>query len=106
MKSVKVFSSKEAAHIALPLNQPRKVIISGKNYCFIRTSSGIYAIDDACPHQKTSLSGGFVNAFDEIICPLHEYRFSLKDGSDSSMRTHGAETWLVEIHADGVYINL
>ena len=106
VKSVKVFSSKEAANSALPLNQPRKVIISGKSYCFVRTPSGIYAVDDACPHQKTSLSGGFVNAFDEIICPLHEYRFSLKDGSESSLRSHDVEILRVEIHDDGVFVNV
>ncbi len=82
------------------------MIISGKSYCFVRTPSGIYVVDDACPHQNTSLSGGFVNAFDEIICPLHEYRFSLKDGSESDLKTRNAETWQVEIREDGVYIKL
>jgi len=106
MNASKIFSSKEAAFEALPLNTPRKVIISDHVLCMVRTARGIYSIQDACPHQKTSLSQGSVNAYNEIICPLHEYRFSLKHGQESNQRTQPADTYPVEVKEDGVYLYL
>jgi len=104
MKPVKIFSSKESAFEALPLNTPRKIIIADHVLCIVRTAGGIYSIQDDCPHQKTSLSQGSVNTYNEIICPLHEYRFSLKHGQESNLRTQPADTYLVEVKEDGVYL--
>ncbi len=39
-----------------------------------------YAIDDFCPHQGASLAGGYTEDC-TVFCPLHHWRFSLKDGT-------------------------
>lgn len=44
-----------------------------------REGERIYAVEDFCPHQGSTLSGGLVR--DGIItCPLHAWQFRLTDG--------------------------
>jgi nitrite reductase (NADH) small subunit len=37
-------------------------------------------MDNLCPHQGASMGLGEIKG-EEIICPLHQYRFNIKDGS-------------------------
>lgn len=45
----------------------------------VRTASGIFAIEDACPHSGTSLSGGEL-AGDVVICPAHGWEIDACTG--------------------------
>ncbi|GGF40222.1 bifunctional 3-phenylpropionate/cinnamic acid dioxygenase ferredoxin subunit [Williamsia phyllosphaerae] len=45
----------------------------------VRTDDGVFAIDDTCTHQDTSLSDGWVENC-AIECPLHETCFDLRTG--------------------------
>jgi 3-phenylpropionate/trans-cinnamate dioxygenase ferredoxin subunit len=53
----------------------------------------LYAVDDLCTHQDTSLSDGLVEGC-EVECPLHASRFDLRTGRPSEppatqpLRTH------------------
>lgn len=53
----------------------------------------LYAVDDRCTHQDTSLSDGLVEGC-EVECPLHTSRFDLRTGRPSGppatrpLRTH------------------
>jgi 3-phenylpropionate/trans-cinnamate dioxygenase ferredoxin component len=39
----------------------------------------LFAIDDTCTHQDASLADGWLEG-DEVECPLHASRFSLRTG--------------------------
>lgn len=72
----------------------------------IRTAEGVFAIDDTCTHQDTSLSDGWVENC-TVECPLHETCFDLRTG----MPTGPPATRAVATHpvtvADGrVHITL
>jgi len=106
---VKVFESLEVAQQAIPLLGIKTVHFKTRDMKVViaRTSSGFYAVSDACPHMKASLGKGFCNAFDEIICPLHEYRFSLKTGVEvSGQGCDDVATFPVVIDETGLYIEL
>jgi len=47
-------------------------------------AAGIKAIGNACPHQGAPLHEGWLNGQGEIVCPLHDYRFSLATGEEQS----------------------
>jgi nitrite reductase (NADH) small subunit len=58
----------------------RTVIVNDKLIALFRVGENFYAIDDACPHMGTSLSGGSVE--DGIVtCSWHAWRFRLSDGA-------------------------
>lgn len=60
-------------------------IKDGNEYCIAKINGEIFAIDNLCPHKGASLGLGEIVG-DEIICPLHQWRFNLKDGSCSVER--------------------
>ena len=61
-------------------NEGKTVEVGNKLIALFRTPSGIYAIDDVCPHMGASLSGGWVE-HGVVTCPWHAWRFRLQDGA-------------------------
>lgn len=103
---VKLFASEEEAKNEVPLGTIRKLVVKEKGYLLIHSSLGFSVIDELCPHQRESLSKGKLNTFDEVICPLHEYRFSLKTGNESSNRCKNLTLYQIAVKSDGLYIEI
>lgn len=69
----------------MPANTLRRLRIGKMHICLARNIKGIfYAIQDDCPHRGAALHQGRINSQDEIICPLHAYRFDLRTGRRSA----------------------
>ena len=103
---IKLFSSPEEARAEVPLGTSRKLVVKEKSYLLIHSSNGFTVADELCPHQRASLAKGTFNAFDEIICPLHEYRFNLKTGAESSGRCSSLTLYQIAVKSDGLYIEI
>lgn len=99
----RVYESTAAAHAALGAGKPVQVIAGGRRICMALHNSRIYAIIDRCPHNGESLSKGKVNAFGEVICPWHGYRYSLIGGICGSGGPD-AEIFPVRESDEGVFI--
>jgi 3-phenylpropionate/trans-cinnamate dioxygenase ferredoxin component len=62
----------------------------------------LFAIDDTCTHQDASLADGWLEG-DEIECPLHASRFSLRTGHvDAPPAKRPVRTHEVIVGADGM----
>jgi 3-phenylpropionate/trans-cinnamate dioxygenase ferredoxin subunit len=61
------------------LGHPVHVEIDGTRIAVFKLSDGYYAIEDVCTHDGGQLTGGCVED-DEIVCPRHGARFSIKTG--------------------------
>ncbi|MCC5945355.1 MAG: Rieske 2Fe-2S domain-containing protein [Bernardetiaceae bacterium] len=102
-----IFESREAAIKATPLGKTTLVRAAHLRICLAHTDSGFFAVADACPHAGASLQGGFINEDNEIVCPLHAYRFSLKDGSlKSGGRCPDIKTYPLEWRDGALHIGL
>ncbi len=101
---IKIFGSYEEAKTNLPNRKPVKVVIRQRSFCFVRIENEIKAFSNLCPHQRASLSDGFITQFNEIVCPLHAYRYDLKLGVESSSRCDGLEFLNLQIQPDGVFL--
>lgn len=106
MRWIKIFESAEAAAAALPLRQPQAMLIETRTLCLVRTESRIFALSDRCTHNGERLSKGRLNAFGEIICPWHGYRFQLGTGRECSQRSRDAETFPVREAPDGIFLGM
>jgi nitrite reductase/ring-hydroxylating ferredoxin subunit len=66
-----------------------------------------YLIEAICPHQEHPLSEGWIG--DNCIeCPLHQYRYSLKDGQllyATEEQSRGLKTWSVEYEGSEVGVS-
>ncbi len=103
---VKLFSSEKEAIEEVPAGTIRKLVVKNKSYLLIHSNEGFSVADELCPHQRASLSKGTLNNFNEIICPLHEYRFNLKTGAEASNKCGHLTLYQIAVKSDGLYIEI
>lgn len=74
--------------------------------CLARVGGQVYAMNDMCTHFATRLSGGELYADElEVECPLHDSRFSFKDGQPHQVPAdEPVEVYGVRIEGDGILV--
>ena len=83
----------------IPVGGQKVMRIGEYQLLFCRTESGVYAIENICPHAAQPLAGGRVNE-DIIRCPSHGARFDLKTGAPVVGRLDPVKTFPVTV-SDG-----
>jgi len=104
MKWIKIFADLKIARETIPHNNSKLVIIGEKRICLSNINDAFYAIQDLCPHSGHSLSQGKINYLNEVVCPLHGYRFSLKDGQEGDHKCKDVQTYRVKVDEEGLFI--
>ena len=102
----KLFNSSEELENLLQNNQPRHVVAGQRNICVVRQGTNLIAFENECPHMGESLSGGLVNGLNEIVCPLHTYKFNLKTGEEESRRCASLKFIHVKNEGGEIYLEL
>jgi len=88
------------------LAEQARVEVDGEAYALFRIEDGIYALDDVCSHEYSRLSEGEVWD-DEVYCPKHGSRFSIKNGEVRSFPAFKpVESYPVKVKEGGIYINV
>lgn len=70
-----------------------------------RTSKGLFAIDNACPHYEAQLHQGELSE-DAVRCPWHRWRFSLIDGRCDTGATFNIKTYPVKEEAGMLWVDV
>jgi nitrite reductase/ring-hydroxylating ferredoxin subunit len=58
----------------------KMVRVDGRRLCLIRLSTGVHAIDNACPHEGYGLTQGQLVG-DQLTCVWHNWKFRVTDGN-------------------------
>jgi nitrite reductase/ring-hydroxylating ferredoxin subunit len=82
------------------------VQIKEKSICIIKTTNGLKACSSRCPHAGGDLSAGFLDSKGNIICPVHNYRFNLKNGRDSNGEGYFLKIFPVRENEEGVWLKV
>jgi nitrite reductase/ring-hydroxylating ferredoxin subunit len=53
------------------------IVRDGVDYFLLSHDDVLYLVANRCPHRGGSLKFGFINAADEIVCPLHQGAFPI-----------------------------
>jgi nitrite reductase/ring-hydroxylating ferredoxin subunit len=106
MEWLKIFSGESEALQRLQDNKPQLVVANGKRICLVNHKGRFFAVQDTCTHSGESLSKGDVNYLGEIICPLHNYCFSLHTGQELSSRSRDLKTYPLKIDDSGFFIGI
>jgi ferredoxin-nitrite reductase len=61
------------------------------------------ALQNSCPHEGGQLSAGWIEG-DEVVCPLHGYKFNVKTGACSTDAKLKAKTFKLAARGDGFTI--
>ncbi len=74
-----------AARADVPPGEGRSLRVEGRWIALFHDAErGFFAIDDACPHEGTSLGEGAYHA-GHVICPSHSWVFEVATGRCRSM---------------------
>ena len=82
------------------------VEIPGKRMCVAVQNDKLYACATTCPHSGGMLALGHLDAVGNIVCPLHKYKFSLRNGHNVSGEGYFLKTYPVEQRPDGIFIGI
>ncbi|MCS6974125.1 MAG: Rieske 2Fe-2S domain-containing protein [Cyclobacteriaceae bacterium] len=103
---VKLFSNASEASARLLHGRPQLCVLHGHRVCLVRFGSNFYAVQDSCSHNGESLSKGTVNHLGEIICPWHNYCFSLETGRELHNRSADLKIYPVKADDSGFYVGI
>jgi 3-phenylpropionate/trans-cinnamate dioxygenase ferredoxin subunit len=78
--------------------------MNGRRICIAKFKEELFAFAYNCPHAGGMLAEGYIDALGNIVCPVHRYKYDMKNGRNSSGEGYYLKHWPVEIRGDGVYV--
>ncbi|MDG3004478.1 Rieske (2Fe-2S) protein [Paludisphaera mucosa] len=73
----------------IPEGRGRTVEAAGARLAVLRDGDAVTVLFDRCPHAGGSLGSGWIEDH-EVLCPLHRWRFRLRDGRCTTIPGHSA----------------
>ncbi|HIF89916.1 MAG TPA: nitrite reductase small subunit NirD [Candidatus Thioglobus sp.] len=90
----------------IPLLGSRVFRSGEQEIAIFRTREGrVFALHNACPHQRGVLSEGIVHG-NRVTCPLHNWVINLEDGEAQGADEGQTACFEVQVRQGIVYINL
>ncbi|GAA0877759.1 hypothetical protein GCM10009119_07270 [Algoriphagus jejuensis] len=106
MKEYSLGNSREQVYDLFPERRIKMLQLGEKHLAAVRIGERVFVFQAHCPHRGASLVQGNINGLNEIICPLHEYRFDLTTGSIRSGSCGDLEVYKTAINPDGLKITI
>jgi 3-phenylpropionate/trans-cinnamate dioxygenase ferredoxin subunit len=82
------------------------VKVNGKKICIGKFKEQAFAFAYKCPHAGGIMADGFIDALGNVVCPLHRYKYDLKNGRNITGEGYYLMHWPVEEREDGVYVGM
>ena len=82
------------------------VTVDNKQICLAKYQDHLYAFAFKCPHAGGIMADGFIDALGNVVCPIHRYRFSIKNGRNTSGEGYYLKTWQVEQRSEGIFVGI
>jgi nitrite reductase/ring-hydroxylating ferredoxin subunit len=77
-----------------PVGSLKLLKVDGRRLCVVHTSTGIHALDNACPHEGYGLTTGELDG-ELLTCAWHNWKFRVSDGrcllGEEDVRTHAVD---------------
>jgi len=83
-----------------------EIAADGKTICVAKYEDQLFAFAQKCPHASGLLSQGFIDPLGNVVCPLHRYKYAIKNGRNVSGEGYYLKHWPVELRDDGIYVGL
>ena len=80
--------------------------MNGKKICIAKFKDEVFAFAIKCPHAGGILADGHIDALGNIVCPLHRYKYDMRNGRNVSGEGYYLKHWPVELRDDGVFVGI
>jgi 3-phenylpropionate/trans-cinnamate dioxygenase ferredoxin subunit len=87
-------------------NNLAEIQADGRRICLARYKNEVFAFAHKCPHASGHLAEGWIDALGNVVCPLHRYKFCMKNGRNVSGEGYYLKHWPVAIREEGVFVGL
>jgi 3-phenylpropionate/trans-cinnamate dioxygenase ferredoxin subunit len=78
--------------------------VGGKTITLALIGDKLFACAAKCPHASGRLADGFIDALGNIVCPLHRYKFSMKNGRNTSGEDYHLKVYAIEERDTGIHV--
>ncbi len=95
-----------AADIRLTPGHIGEVEVEGKKLCVGQVGGEWYGFSHACPHAGASMMDGYVTSSCQVVCPVHQLKFNLKNGRDIHGDGYALKMYPIEVRAEGVFLGV
>ncbi|HEX2630980.1 MAG TPA: Rieske 2Fe-2S domain-containing protein [Chitinophagaceae bacterium] len=79
---------------------------NGKKICIGKFNEEVFAFAYKCPHAGGIMADGYIDALGNVVCPLHRYKYDMKNGRNVSGEGYYLKHWPVEIREEGVFVGM
>lgn len=83
-----------------------EVTVNDKKICIGRGKDGWYGFADTCPHAGAPMIDAYMTGGCQVVCPVHQLKFNLKNGRDVNGGGYALKTYPVEVRPDGIFVGL
>ena len=103
---VKLDPGQHGKVVTLELYQPKMIRVEDYRICVVRLEDGVFGINNVCPHAGAALHAGFCNKNGVITCPMHNYKFNMRDGNSADGNNYKAYSFQFEEREEGWFIGI
>lgn len=104
IKWYKIFENVTELELAIVQNKGISIEINTQKIAIFRSPSGLWALEDNCPHQNLPIAGSVCINSDTISCPFHGLLIKLKTGQAGRYST--LKSYPIQVRRDGVFIEV
>jgi len=79
---------------------------NGKKICIGKFNEEVFAFAYKCPHAGGIMADGYIDALGNVVCPLHRYKYDMKNGRNVSGEGYYLKHWPVEVREEGVFVGM
>ena len=89
----------------VPPGAGRAFEVEGSSIAVFNVDGRLYAIDDSCPHQGSSLAMGRLEGY-VVTCRSHGMKVNVSGGAHEPEQGMNVRSFPVESRPDGLYVGL
>lgn len=94
------------AEILFGANNLAEVTAGDQRVCIGKFREEYFAFAPKCPHASGRMADGWIDALGNVVCPLHRYKFCMKNGRNVSGEGYYLKHWPVALRENGVFVGL
>ena len=97
----------EQSELNFASNNLLQVHVNGRAICVAKGKGNLlYACTNRCPHAGGIITNGFMDALNNVVCPLHKYKYNLQNGRNVSGEGYHLKTYPIVQRGDGLYLGI